>query len=104
MAHGSPVRVTLRAGETLSHFEGGPTDEGYSSECSEWYYDAAEGLVFCEYTSWSRDCDGPHESQSETVCPASRLALGPEFDGLRYPDWDRIGSRQRDYFAEAAGY
>jgi hypothetical protein len=103
--HGSPVKITVRQGQRLHHSSGAPTDEGYHAEAHVWELDGYQ--VRCEYTTQSRDCDGRHSFYSDTVCPVGFLAAGYREENdpaIAYPQWHRVGSSQRDQFAEMMGY
>lgn len=104
---GSYVKLTLVPGQTLSFGFGGPTDEGYSCRWESYTLDAELGTVLSTITSEGRDCDGRMDRSSSFVCPVDQLRGGQEcyeFPGNFMPAWERTGSHQRDYSAEAAGY
>ncbi len=66
----------------------------------------------CEWTSDETDCDGRHHSGNDSECLIANLRAVDAFEqfemaenrGIMAPLWDRVGSHQRDYTAEAAGY
>lgn len=109
--HGSSVKLTLRPGQVLEFTEGGPHDEGFSYTHERFEFD---GDVLTSQTSTrSRDCDGPHESYGDYVCPVHKLKAHVPcreyrtwVDGelVRFPDWERVSAHQRDHYAEAMGY
>ena len=112
------VKLTLRPGQTLSHGYSGPTDEGWSSEHHNYEYDAETLCVTSHCTSDGSDCDGRLTRYYDCECRVDDLHAVPpppldeqafcrrsirEFWPMR-PLWKKIGSSQRDYNAEAAGY
>lgn len=91
---GGGVTLTISPGQTLSHYAGGPTEEGYSYTGRSWQYD---GVTLSYRSLWeSKDCDGRTDSYAEFHA----RAIKP--DG--YPDWQEGEAGQRDYSAEAMGY
>lgn len=101
------VKLTLKPGESLTHATCGPTDEGYFRESSTWSYE--DDIITCDYHSFERDCDGPMERNVMLECNVANLASIPECnDEYGYnpprPDWEKVNSRQRDYYAESMGY
>jgi hypothetical protein len=100
---GGPVVLTLRPGESLFWFCGGPHEEGWSRECYTWEYDAEIGAVVHTYSFDGRDCDGRHSYYSTGVCPLDQLHAH-ENAGTLWPLWEEIDQSRRDYAAEAAGY
>lgn len=98
------VRISLSADQELTHVSGGDHEEGFSVTYITFRFDADEGKVYLsEYCRW-RDCDGPGSSSRESECPVEFLAAWMAGDGTMTADWRDVGSSQRDYFAEAAGY
>jgi len=101
------VRLSLGVGQVLEHTEGGPHDEGYSYTGTAWKREGhgREGFVDVSHTTRSRDCDGPLDTYSNAQCRVDALEDHPSFDGeVPVPDWEKVSSYQRDYFAEAMGY
>ena len=103
------VKITLRPGQSLAVATGGPTDEGFHHEFTEWTHNG--DVVTQEYAVHARDCDGPHEYYSTTEARIDELAAEEayaEFDfvgpPLLVPKWRAVGSCQRDHFAEAMNY
>ena len=101
----------MEEGQRLTWVIGGPCDEGYSWTETTWSWEKGTHVIRCETYNDSRDCDGVHEHESVTevrVCVGVRMHERgvTELDKGEpsYPDWDAVGSRQRDHFAEAAGY
>jgi hypothetical protein len=99
MAHGSPVKLQLNAGQQLHWMSGGPHEEGWSAEYYMWSYDA-RGFLVCSYFEEGRDCDG-YISHSST-CIASLFKLREHAysfwcdPNVRFPEWDLIQSAQCD--------
>lgn len=101
------VRLSLRDGESLSHWQSQPDDEGYHSRASVWRREG--GAIHQEITIDGRDCDGRHSYYYDAVCPVERATARPHVSpgsigmpGL--PAWESVSESQRDYTAEAAGY
>lgn len=94
--------------------EGGPHEEGFSYMNTRFYIE--DDYVIREVDTRSRDCDGPHESSRIWRCHVNDLAgqvkdFNPDWDNdngstvrIMVPKWENTHDRQRDYFAEAAGY
>lgn len=109
-------KLTLKPGQTLSHRQGGPTDEGWSWCGQTWEYDEHEGLVKHSITTEAQDCDGRHGDYRDFECRIEHLAvyqatlwddlLGQpvEVPGVRLPKWEKAGASQYDQYAEMAGY
>ena len=100
-----PTKIKLREGQTLTHYSGGLTDEGYSYEATTWTLDGE--FVIVEHASRALDCDGRIDHYSTATCGVEYLRGGnidPEDQTIVYPAWERIESSQRDYSAEAMGY
>lgn len=99
--HGDLVKLTLRPGQTLEHSEGGPTEEGYHWLWIEWTLHHDHVTRFTREDS--RDCDGRVTDEEHAECALDQLSAH-EFEGTRFPQWERSHERHRDYNAEAAGY
>lgn len=98
-----PVKLSIRPGQTLRHTSFSEDEEGWSSREDEWTNDG-EKVIRRSYTD-GRDCDGRLSTAWTGVCSFDRLASNYfEDDGISYPDWEQVDSRQHDYFAEAMGY
>lgn len=93
-AHGGEVTLTIKPGQTLSHSEGGRTDEGYSYTGTTWKFERGE--LRCETYTEARDCDGRLDTGGVYFANAIK-ANG-------FPDWTHEDSYQRDHSAEAMGY
>jgi hypothetical protein len=102
--NGSPVRITLQPGKSLSHSEFQPTDEGYSRISNTWTHMGER--VYCETHTDSRDCDGRYSSDVLSVFNISEAAAGfhDVEAGVRLPKWVNVDARQRDYTAESMNY
>lgn len=97
----SPVKLTIRPQQTIEIFEGGATEEGYDWTVNVYHHTGDELLR--ESTREARDCDGPLTQHTDCICTPDKLH-SHEFDGVKYPDWDRVKSWQRDIYAEQMGY
>ena len=102
--HRGWVRLRLAPGATVHHYQGGPTDEGWSSHAER--YTHAGDAIIAEYVDDGRDCDGRLTRNNIIRCALDRLTACADFDrevgGI--PDWEPITSSQCDEYAEAAGY
>ena len=111
-----PVKLTLRPGQSLEHSEGGPCEEGYSYEYTKWEYADDEPVVYREWATDSRDCDGRHGNGGEQVCHVDRLLEGgtpgmmegddeETWAGVVWPDWQKHRDHSvYDQYAQMAGY
>jgi hypothetical protein len=86
--------LSLSPGQTLRHWKGGPTDEGFSYKETQWHYDGDH--LYLQVDTDSSDCDGPHSSHDEYIAIPPRSG--------EYPSWERISGYQRDIYAEMMGY
>jgi hypothetical protein len=115
--NGSPVRLTLKPGEEISHQEGGRTDEGFDYTGTSWYYDTLCCAIVRDTTRCARDCDGRLDQRSTYRALVAHLRDGgepcleytdrlslPHWQGVRWPQWTEGRVTQRDYSAEAMGY
>lgn len=100
--HRGAVRLKLNIGQTVYHAHGGATDEGYHWEANVYSFDGR--TVTNQWQSDSRDCDGRMSRDGEVACCVRNLSAGYAEDGIRFPDWQQIDERQRDYSAEAMNY
>jgi len=108
-ANGGPVKLTLRPGQVLRHAEGGPNEEGYSIQRTTWEMPTDEPVVYREWSSASRDCDGELRISGSDCCPIDRLtAVEPSYEyvgELAWPDWaEHEPAEVFDQYAQAAGY
>ena len=114
---GAYVKLTVKIGSELRHWEGGPTDEGWSRYSCRWFLE--DGLLKREWFSEGCDCDGYLSRGGEQSCTLDKLdAWKPEFydclkqrgsafrpvDVERTPDWQDEGDHYYDGQAAAAGY
>lgn len=91
--NGSDVRMKISEGQRIVLDRCDDTDEGYESECQEYYYD---GVLVCHHYVSGRDCDGPYSRD--------RSYEATELNEYGYPIWKLTESENRDYYAEAMGY
>ena len=95
--------ITINDDDILEFVTGGPTDEGYVR--NETRYSMDKNIVYREFHSYSRDCDGPHEIHSEWSCNQKDFyQKQDEGQTVFIGRWECLESHQRDYFAEAMGY
>ena len=103
-----PVRITIKAGQTLTHEHWARTDEGWSSESHTWTFDG-EHLT----RSWctdGRDCDGCLRHTGEDIAidiAKFEDCTGATFNGkvIHYPEWqETTPDRVYDEYAQAANY
>ena len=100
---GDDVLIKIRKGQTLRHYYGTTTDEGWHSESNIWHFDG--NILVSEWMTDGRDCDGRLQQIGESSCPVENLRAGYVADnGIVYPKWEQGESSQRDYSAEAMGY
>lgn len=100
--HQGLVRIKIKAGQTVSHTQGGRTDEGWYRASEVYSFDGE--TVTCEYFNDGADCDGRHSSGGISFCRVADLAAGYSEDGIASPAWQHGRGEQRDYAAEAMGY
>lgn len=102
-AHGW-VRLALRPGQSVTHREGGPMEEGWSYETRTWSHNG-DHLVYAQ-TINAQDCDGRLDQYYDAE--ATRLEDFYEHDSGKLvgprPVWEDERSSQRDHTAEAMGY
>ena len=113
------VKLTLKPDQSLEVYQRHATDEGWSSSWECWTHQGDSVLRECEADGC--DCDGRSSSSHEDECPLDQLVVVPHVKQCAYSDefpdgwmpdddapltpaWEKVGSRQRDYAAEAAGY
>lgn len=101
--NGEAVLIKLRAGQSLQHYTGSPTDEGWSSEFNRWSFDGE--IVTSQWRSDGCDCDGRLTSYGEAFFTADAATAGYcDEESIRFPAWQQGERGQRDYSAEAMGY
>lgn len=104
LAHGSPVKLTLRPGQKLTFGYADRTDEGWTTYGETVTH--AGDVVLCDRYDYGVDCDGRSSQESLSSCPLPELMAGnADFDtAIVWPAWRRESASQRDHTAEAAGY
>ena len=103
MHNGSPVRLGLCDGESITVSSGGPHEEGYSYTYN--VYTREGDHIYLESTTNACDCDGPLDTYTDLECRLDELdEWHYSVDGIKFPHFHRIRSRQRDHYAEAMGY
>lgn len=109
------VKLTLKAGQSLSWGKNERTDEGHSWESDRWAHVGAG--VLNEWANGGSDCDGPISRAGASSCrlgdlqtntpPAAQLEASDyhEAKAILRPDWRKVGEVEVcDVFAQAAGY
>jgi hypothetical protein len=112
--NGSPVKLTLRPGQRVQWYTWHEHEEGWASEAHRWSLDPESGLVFDEWQTDGRDCDGRLQRGGASFASFPMLdGILPEepyrdyHDGrpVRYPEWGEArGTVVFDEYAQAAGY
>lgn len=103
--NGSPVRLTLRPGQTLRWHRYERHDEGWSTDSAEWTYHADSGTVRYDWLCDGTDCDGRLQTGATHRCPVDQLtARTVEAADVPLPEWTLEDRHRRDFQAEAAGY
>jgi hypothetical protein len=97
------VKISLRPGITLRHYQGGKDDEGAWSRHESWI-NVANDCVLSSCGSYGRDCDGVVTADADFKCRLEDLQAVRCEDGTRRPEWVKMNARMRDYSAEAMGY
>ena len=127
----SMIKLTLKPGQMIRHGQGRLTDEGSAWDDATYRYSAVTGHVYRDTYHAETDCDGRHESGSETRCHLLRLHANNAWQGtnekaqagklnwiglfgdweiydaeIMVPDWQAVPKTgwQRDHAAEAMGY
>lgn len=98
------VKLTLHPGQTIRHYKGWETEEGYDSYAEEWEHNIDEVNYICH--SAGRDCDGRHSETSylHGSVPLKFTENDYSPDG-RIPDWSRAKpSYCYDQYAQMANY
>ena len=101
------VTITLRPGQSIEHYSGGPAEEGWSHNVIAWSFDG-ENVTRTE-AGRARDYDGITSWEFVSTCAVGRLrthrATGDNVGLLPpMPEWSNGDCSHRDYAAEAAGY
>jgi hypothetical protein len=107
--NGSPVKITIKLGETITIETGGSHEEGWSREVITFH--VWNGCVLQDVYTDGQDCDGRISTSASLRCPFDQLQAVPGCEDAEkilgpslWPKWQRVKSGQRDYSAEAAGY
>lgn len=82
-------KFTLKPGQSLEHWQGGPTDEGYSFIAFVLTHHR-DGMVTASQTSGGRDCDGEHRYYRDLVFDAGT--------------WRETDTSEYDQFAQMMNY
>ena len=110
------VKITLRPGESLTHRKVWFNGEGWSLFEETWKSCIEDRQVTCTRFSDGTDCDGRLTTTDRFVCPWEELkderrtmdvdvGLRSRHEAeIQRPNWRRLDSWQRDYYAEAMGY
>lgn len=102
----SHAKLTLTPGQSIHHYRGERTDEGWRSETHVWTHEGS--FIRQDWCSDGVDCDGRMTWSATGECALDRLgahcgyAAPPGTPPM--PDWQNIERSQRDYSAEAMGY
>ena len=107
------VKIKIRAGQTLRHENFYRHSEGWTLEARVWHYDGERLTLEAVYDG--TDCDGRltrgSEMEATALRPYQETRWNPETYlyepfGPTYlvPDYQELGSSQRDYSAESMGY
>ena len=98
-------RIHLKEGQTRVFTGFRYTDEGTDSFYSSFAF--KNGVVIRKEETDGRDCDGRMStSKALLYYPEDRKYHRPYPDRprMKFPTWELVRDRQRDYAAEAAGY
>lgn len=105
------VKITITEAKPVELYRAYRHNEGWSSEYEKYSIETLEDGrvgVLSEQTTDGTDCDGRLTQRYDYFAPLDQLtAYRNEYtpDYVRgLPDWERVSSSQRDYYAEAAGY
>lgn len=113
--NGSFVKITLKPGQILRHYEAHDTEEGWDSNETIYQYDGDR--VTCETINDGTDCDGRLTRHATyTMDGLTSREVEREQSALEYrygvkssdhypvANWKEIANGQRDYTAESMGY
>lgn len=98
----SPVKLTLRPGQTLRWCHSSPTEEGWSAEGYTYHHEGDR--VTLEHVTDGRDCDGRLRQIYVDFVSLDDLAAGNVFEGIAYPKWESVEGSVYDEYAQAANY
>lgn len=104
--HGSPVKITLKPGQSLCLSECGAHEEGYS-EAHDFYTHAGE-YVTNEWYNGGSDCDGRHHESGVSQCRIDKLNSEPASEDFPYfarSTWEKAEETTcYDQFAQLSNY
>lgn len=106
--NGSPVRMKIRAGETLRHYQWRYTEEGWDSELDTWEIVGDELIRTTCYDG--RGCDGRLCRNYINACKLDRLYSGNRIQwrwgkvNVCLPAWEIMDRWNYDEFAARMGY
>ncbi len=102
-AFGSTVKLTLKPGQSLSHYVEYAHEEGWASEHSEYKYDGQ--TVTHRWETDGRDCDGRLTKSAASACDVGHLLDGNAFNGVQFPNWHAVQNVEiYDETAQLGGY
>lgn len=84
----SPVKLKLRDGEVIEHYQSRRTDEGWAGQGVEFRREGE--LIFATWAREGRDCDGRYCDVDERVTSTLELRAGYQDEsnpGVVYPRW-----------------
>jgi hypothetical protein len=106
LINGSPVKITLRPGQELQYSSFHWHDEGWTRETYWWRHDG--DTIQNTYCNDGTDCDGRLTRGCSSFARLDQLAVrepyGIDDPAVRWPNWQKLDSYQRDAYAEAMGY
>jgi hypothetical protein len=110
--NGDVVKITIKPGQEMSHFQGNWTEEGFIRRSHAWEFDGQS--VVASFHIYEKDCDGPFENFGEHECFLNSLRVNhadePEYQQfhegelIKFPQWALNSASQRDHYAESMGY
>jgi len=98
----SPVKITLRRGQTFDLYKFEITEEGNAWESERYYFIGDH--VKSDVATGGRDCDGQQSNSTDSYCSIADLKAGIDYDGVIYPKWITEMSRNYDQYAELMNY
>lgn len=98
-----PVKIKLKPNQELIYTQSYYNGEGYTHTIYGWLYQ--DNKLIYKVGTDTTDCDGRLTTYDEFECNLTELhsEYNKEYQ-LFFPNWKRVNSHQRDFFAEAAGY
>ena len=101
--NGDFVKLSLKDGQSLEHYSGGSTDEGWSSEYCKWSRDGDR--LYRKTVTDGRDCDGRLTHSYSDVAKVGDLVPCYSQEHLSRPNWGQDEPTSiYDEYAVAAGY